>query len=80
MSTKLEPGMLVLDPGEGENPRPMIWTVISARTVIAHYGDCSARATLRASGLPKGWRIVNNRPLAKHIFESFGSTGSVAER
>ena len=73
MGAKLEPGELILDPGEGENPHPTLWTVISARTIIASYGDVSARATLKASGLPKGWRRVNNRPLAKHILESFGS-------
>lgn len=68
----LDVGMLLLDDEE----RPTIWTVVSARTIVAHYGSCSAKATLRGSGLPHGWRIVNNQTLAKHLRDVFASAAT----
>lgn len=56
--TKLESGMLLLDPESRT-----VYAVVSAKTVIAHHGSCSERATLSRSGLPKGWRVINNRAL-----------------
>jgi hypothetical protein len=66
----LEQGMLLLAPSEGEYSSPKIYTVLSAKTVVCHHGNCTEKATLSKSGLPKGWRIINNAPLAKYLVES----------
>lgn len=67
--TVLVQGMLLLDPGEGENPRPTIWTVASSRVLIAHYERIAVKAKLNRNELPDGWRVINNRPLAKRLLE-----------
>lgn len=59
---KLEVGMLLLAPD-----RPTVYAVTSARTIIAHHGGFSEKATLKKSTLPLGWRIIQNRPLALHL-------------
>jgi hypothetical protein len=71
MSGALPIGTLVLDPGEGATPRPLIWTVVSKRGLVAASEGCEMRATLRATGLPKGWREISNRGLARDITERF---------
>lgn len=57
----LEPGMMLLDPNKG---RPQVWTVVSKRVIVAHYGSVHARAHLSASGLPKDWRVLTNEQVA----------------
>lgn len=59
-------GTLLLDPGENGS-RPRVWTVVSARTVISADPGVSMRATLRATGKPKGWRVINNAALASTL-------------
>lgn len=64
---KLEPGMLLLQPSEGEGQRPKVWAVRSARTIL-HYSDGVVQtATLTKSGLPKGWQVVESIALARHL-------------
>lgn len=70
MTTKSEAlpvGALLLDPGEGSHPRPKIWTVTSAKTVIYEEDYATVKATLTKPGLPKGWRRINNGALAQKL-------------
>lgn len=73
--TKLEEGMLLLDPG-GKNSitpgRPGIYTVRSSKVLVSHYGDCSARSTLTKGELPEGWQVINNRALAAYLNDNEG--------
>jgi hypothetical protein len=74
-TTRIQQGMLILDPGDGIGT-PTVWTVLSSgeapKTLIAHYGSCSCKSTLNKSGLPKGWKIINNRVLADLLLKEPG--------
>lgn len=62
---KLDVGMLLLDPSG-----PTVYTATSKSTIVAHHGSMSEKATLRKPGVvPKGWRVINNRVLAKKLLD-----------
>lgn len=69
---KLPIGTLLLDPGDGL-ASPALWSVKSATKLICARDGVIAEATLTKSGLPEGWKIINNRAiareLAKHLAE-----------
>lgn len=72
--TKLEEGMLLLDPGKEVNglpPRPSIYAVASkgGKVLVQHLEECSVRSTLTQPYLPDGWQVIGNRALAKYLVE-----------
>jgi hypothetical protein len=62
--------MLLAPPGDGV-PTPTVWTVSSEsrKTIIAHYGDIKAEATLTKAEVPDGWSVIGNRALAEKLLE-----------
>lgn len=58
MATKLEPGMLLFDPGDPGVRK--IWTVVSvgkcSAKLIAHLGGCVCEATLKSTVVPDGMK------------------------
>ena len=71
--TLLEPGMLLLEPPREKHPRATVWTVVRVNkrsaVIVAHHVTLHATATLNGTTLPKGWRLVRNRPLASLLVE-----------
>lgn len=76
MAQKTEPGMLLLDPGEERNgvpARPTVHMVISKKTLLCHVGDLSMKSVLRKAEVPEGWKVIQNRTLARDLLKRFGS-------
>jgi hypothetical protein len=68
---KLELGMLLLggDHGKPNEPFTTVWTVTScgerSATILAHRPTFNVKAQLMSNLLPDGWRIVDNKTLAR---------------
>lgn len=62
---KFPPGTLLLDPtGSGS---PILWSVKNSTKLICVRDGAIMEATLTKPGLPKGWKIIENRAIAREL-------------